>query len=250
MTETKLHGGTSTNPFGGEERIDRINLLDYMQPNSPPEKVLFLRVIQDAASNYLYAFLGRNGTSAEEFFSSWQYFFKVTSINKINWNHRRTLKNSYIHHDEKVTKNHYLTDSELRLMCFDQHYDLSGLADYIAIDRFRVGLKEKRRSILSTNWPQVQTYIDILYQRELSQIAEGQQVPLQVWDADLLTVLTDPPTPLHLANAIYVSNKLKRGRKARAKKKLGAGKYSQIIQNLKSNSLPILDNDWGPLSLL
>ncbi len=201
----------SANPFGGEDRIDRINLLEFLEPNCPPDKVLFSCIIQDAASNYLYAFLGKNGTSAEEFFSAWQYFFKVESTNRESWDHNRTVKISYSHRGQKIVENRYLTDNELQLMCFDKHYDMSGLSTYMHIEKFRKGLKDKRRRILSDNWEQVQAYVSSLYQHELSQIADGQQVPLQIWSAEnLLSILIDPPTPQHLANAIYVPNRLKR----------------------------------------
>lgn len=254
MTDTLIgpwsRGGMSANPFGGEERIDRINLLEFLEPNAPPEKVLYCCIIQDAASNYLYAFLGKNGTSAEEFFSAWQYFFKVESTKRVTWDHHRTIKHSYLYRSQKVTEHRYLTDSELQMMCFDKHYDASGLSNYMDIGKFRAGLKAKRRQILSTNWEQIQNYVDRLYQHEFSQITDGQQVPLQVWSGNLLEVLIDPPTPMHLANAIYVSTKLKRSRRSRAQRQLGLGIYAKLVERLEGTNLPTLGNDWGPLSEL
>lgn len=254
MSETVTpftRGGMCSNPFGGEDRIDRINLLEFLQPNTPPEKVLFSCVIQDAASNYLYAFLGKNGTSVEEFFSAWQYFFKVTSANKVSWDHNRTIKLSYNRRGQRVVESRYLTDSELQLMCFDQHYEMSGLSDHMHIDKFRAKLKEKRHKILSNNWEQVQAYVNSLYQHELSQIADRQQVPLQIWSSeDLLSILIDPPTPLHLANTIYVSNKLKRPRRSRANRQLSAGIYAKLVERLEGSTLQDLDPNWGPLAAL
>lgn len=250
MSEPFSRGGMCSNPFGGEERIDRINLLEYLEPNAAPDKVLFARIIQDAASNYLYAFLGKNGTSAEEFFAAWQYFFKVSSDNRSSWDHHRTIKNTFTRQGQKVIEDRYLLDSELQLMCFDKHYDLSGLADYMHIDRFRSNLKIKRRRILTSNWEQVQNYVHALYQRELSHIADGQQVPLQVWHEDLLTLLVDPSSPHNLANAIYVPNKLKRPRRSRAQRPLGTSVYSKLVERLEGNKIPPLEGDWGPLSVL
>jgi hypothetical protein len=103
-------------------------------------------------------------------------------------------------------------------MCFDKHFEMSGMSSLIHIDKFRAGLKKKRREILTTNWDQVKAYIEALYQHELSQIADGQQVPLQVWGAELMEVLIDPPTPCHLAGILYVPSKLKKFRTARAKR--------------------------------
>jgi hypothetical protein len=253
MAETKLiltHDGSDKNPFGGESRVDRINLMEFMQPNAPPEKVLYLRIIQDAVSNYLYAFLGKNGTSAEEFFAAWQYFFKVKSTNRTSWDHNRTIKKLYTNLGQHIIESHYLTDSELQMMCFDKHYDFSGLAELMFIDNFRARLKEKRQRILNDNWMQVIGYVNTLYQNELSQIANGQQIPLQVWDEDLLTILTDPKNPLHLASTIYVPNKLKRIRKPRNRKIVSIGIYHNLAEKLITNNFPPLEEDWGPLSMI
>lgn len=242
-------GGMCSNPFGGEDRIDRINLQEFLEPNAPAEKVLYASIIQDAVSNYLYAFLGKNGTSAEEFFAAWRYFFKVSSGDKLSWGKNRIIKQSYSVRGEKVTKDRYLIDDEMELMCFDKHFEMSGLESHMHIDRFRAKLKAKRRKILTENWTQVETYIKALYARELSMIAEGQQVPFQVWDGDLLEILVDPPSPLHLANVIYVSNKLKRPRRAKLQKQLKSGQFHKLAEKL-STTIPSAKGDWGPLSSL
>lgn len=245
-------GGMCANPFGGEDRIDRINLLEYLEPNAPAEKVLYSCIIQDAASNYLYAFLGKNGTSTEEFFSAWQYFFRISSTNNKSWNkpQNKTIKLSYVYRGNKVIENRPLTDDEIKLMCFDKHYDLSGLSEHMHIDKFRAKLQAKRRKILIDNWEQVQTYIKALYQHELKEIADGQQVPLQIWDGDLLSILIDPPTPMHLASVIYVPNRLKRSRRQRAKDKAKEGAYAELAKKLQSNRQQQTPADWGPLSQL
>lgn len=244
-------GGMCKNPFGGEDRIDRINLLEYLEPNAAPTKVLFLSVIQDAASNYLYAFLGKNGTSAEEFFSAHQYFFKVESKKRESWDHHRKITLSYQSKGEKVNEVRHLTDSELQFMCFDWHYSLSGLDQYMSIDKFREGLKTKRRRILTQNWEQVHTYVNSLYQHELASITEGSQVPLRVWGADdLLDTLVDPATPLQLANAIYVPLKLKRPRRSVRPKEASISANAKLEERIIRNELPNLGSDWGPLAAL
>lgn len=240
--ETISRGGMCSNPFGGEDRIDRINLLDFLEPNCSGDKVLYSCIIQDAASNYLYAFLGKNGTSAEEFFAAWQYFFKVESTNRVSWDHHRTIRQSFIQRGEKISRSLYLDDNDLKTMCFDRHYEMSGLSKYMHIDKFREGLKARRSKIVTDNLEQIQGYINSLYQHELSQISDGQQVPLQVWNEDLIKVLVDPPSPLHLASIIYVPNKLKRSHKPRTRRQSRQVKMVEVI--------PPLGNDWGPLASL
>ena len=233
-----------------DERIDRINLMDYLPANSPPEKVLFARIIQDAASHYLFAFLEKNGTSAEEFFAAYQYFFKVVSTDMESWNHHRTIKNSFTQRGQKVVDNRYLNDNEMKLMCFDKHYDLSGLSDYLHIDRFRNKLKERRRAIISRpeNWEHIKTYVKSLYQRELSLIVSGNQVPLQVWNEDLLQLLVDPPTPYHLATAIFVPTTAKRQKRRRRARPQVDSPGIKIAEKLANT--PPLEENWGPLSTL
>lgn len=239
-------GGMCANPFGGEDCINRIDLLDLMGADDDPEKILYCCVIQDAASNYLYAFLGKNGTSAEEFFAAWQYFFKVKSSDRASWDHHRNIKHIYNRRGKRVVESHYLTDSELELMCFDKQYEMSGLAEYLHIDRFRSQLKEKREKILKNNWDQVVAYVKALYDRELSELAYGQQVPLRIWEADLLPLLIDPVKPEQLAHAIYIPSRLKRSRKARVKK-AGDGKYIELVRKISKRQVESLPSNWGPL---
>lgn len=243
-------GGMCANPFGGEDRIDRINLLEYLEPNASPSKVLFLNVIQDAASNYLYAFLGKNGTSAEEFFYAHQYFFEVESKKREDWDHHRNIKIIYTHQGKKVVENRYLQDSELQFMCFDWHFVLSGLEAFMDINKFLEGLKTKRRRILTQNWQQVQTYVESLYQHEVELITDGNQVPLRVWNEELLEILIDPPTPLHLANAIYVPLRLKRPRRTARPKVPSVSANVKLAERIRNNDIPNLGSDWGPLALL
>jgi hypothetical protein len=247
---TNARGGMCQNPFGHETRIDRINLLEFLEPNKSAHKVLYSCIIQDAVSNYLYAFLGKNGTSTEEFFAAWQYFFKIISTDKAGWDHNRIIKQRYTNRGQKITNTHYLTDNELKLMCFDKHYEYSGLSNHMNINRFRAGLKTKRRKILTENWEQVTTYINQLYQYELNQIADKQQIPLQVWNDELLTVLIDPPSPLHLANVIYVQSKLKRTKKPHTVKTPSVGVYHLLVDKIINNKLSPLGDNWGPLAEL
>lgn len=91
MANLPARGGMSANPFGGEDRIDKIPFEAYLRPGIPPETVVFVKTIADAASNYLYFGLGKNGTTAEEFYYSYRYFFVVTSTNKGTYERARTV---------------------------------------------------------------------------------------------------------------------------------------------------------------
>lgn len=233
-----------------EERLDRVNLLDYVESHIPTDKILFSRIIQDAANNYLYAITDKGCPSIEEFFSAWQYLFNITSNNKRSWEKSRSIKISYDYRGNKITENRYLEDTTLKLMCFDKHYELSGLSEYMDIDKFRKGLRSKREQILKDRWEHVVTKIKALHDKELGQITDGKQLPLPLWNEDLLTTLTYPSSPESLANAVYVSKKLKSTSKRRSNKKTNQGKYSKLVSTIEHNSFEKLKDNWGPLASL
>jgi hypothetical protein len=78
-------GGMAKNPFGGRPRLDRLEFMDCLEQNAPVEKVIFLQTITDAVHNYLFSFLGRNGTSPEEFAYACQYLFQVRASDPSTW---------------------------------------------------------------------------------------------------------------------------------------------------------------------
>jgi len=230
-----------------EERLDKINLLEYLESHIPTDKVLYSRIIQDAVASYLNAFVTKSYISVDEFFSSWKYLFKIVSTDKKTWDFNRTIRSSHISNGLKVIERRYLEDEELKLMCFDKHYEFSGLAKYMYIDKFRSSLKDKRTKLLNDNWNQVEKYINGLYQKELNQVADNRQLPLQLWNNNLLSTLVDPPSPIHLASVVYIPKKLKKEVKARTNKQTSS-KHSKLIERIKSNDFQPISNNWGPLA--
>jgi hypothetical protein len=207
-----------------DERIDRINLLELRRADQPPEGVLYLCIIQDAVISYLYSFLSKNEANADAFYSAWRYFFETTSTNPATWNANRAIRHSSAcRGDESIT--HYLVNSEMELMCFDRHYDMSGLSEYMHISKFREKLKAKRRKIVTNGWPKIESFINNTYQRELSQIVDGQQVPFRVWSDSIQELLVDPIDPRCLAGAMYIPSKLKKTKKHHSRKVKKAAKY-------------------------
>jgi hypothetical protein len=168
----ETRGGMSKNSFGGRKRLDHLDLMKFRLPNSTPEQMLYLATIQDAAHNYLFYGLGRNGTSLEEFWSSYRYFFIIKR--------------------KDIAK-------ELKPYAFDSHYEESGLSQYLTIDNFVSYLKNTRRAILRENKEQVKTYIATV-QRKLRR--EARLTGPIVTDKKLFNTLT-VPTVRSLSNLIY-----------------------------------------------
>ena len=86
MTEqvkTSNRGGMAKNSFGGHTRLDKCNLqgpsmlgsqLFDVMSGVEPERVLWVQTILDSCNNYLFYGLGRNGTSAEEFWFACEFW--------------------------------------------------------------------------------------------------------------------------------------------------------------------------------
>lgn len=227
-----------------ETRIDKINLLEFLEPGQPAAKVLYANIIQDAVYQYLYAFVDKNNISPDQFYCAWRYLFYVTSEAPNTWSSRRNIKQSYTKKNQHLTKIHHLTDDEFINMCFDRHYDYSSLSNHMHIEKFRAGLKLKRLQILKDNWTSVTSNIDGIYNQELKDIKHGRQVPFRLWTNNVQSILVDPPTPYQLAGLLYVPKKIKKKHKFKVRKEQVSNNvgYEQAIANIQS--VP----DWGPLS--
>jgi hypothetical protein len=70
-------GGMCSNPFGGRMRLDRLNLMELLNPGDPSEKALFLQTMTDAIHNYMFFGLGRNGPQQKEFAFACEYLFRI-----------------------------------------------------------------------------------------------------------------------------------------------------------------------------
>jgi len=77
-------GGMSANAFGGHTRLDKCDLMgpsllgeiEYdVTSDVVPERTLWLTTIKDSCDNYLMWGLGRNGTSAPEFWYAAEFLF-------------------------------------------------------------------------------------------------------------------------------------------------------------------------------
>lgn len=186
-------GGMCKRPFGGNVRLDRIDFMDYARGSDDPFKLLYLKVISDAASDFLFFGLGKNGCVAQEFWFAHEYFFQCRSYDPTTYEHSRYLRNSYVDEDLKcrVTKEIALTDNELKLSCFDRHFVTAGLDSFISFDQFLVWLRERRQQILEESKEQVNTYLDLLQATSLRRVPNS-QVPYKLNTLDRFKILTQP----------------------------------------------------------
>ena len=198
-------GGMGKNPFGGATRLDRIDFREFASGTDSPVKLLYLTVISDAASHFLFFGLAKNGTVPDDFWYASEYFFTCKSDCPETWEHARFMRHAYV--DDKTGKRVstvlMLTDDELKQGCFDKHYELAELDREMPIEQFREWLRIRREELLNENREQVNAYIDLLQQTALKEVFGGQQVPFKLTAADRFQVLARPESPEQIAELVY-----------------------------------------------
>src|ERR1017187_6153269 len=118
--------GGSTNPFGGLQRLDQLELegpsvigdkiIDIIS-NISPVRTLLVESFKDALNNYLFYGLGNNGTCATEFWSAIEFLYNVRSYWPETWNKDREIIDTYYEEGKLVEKKIILSDKQLKLMC-------------------------------------------------------------------------------------------------------------------------------------
>lgn len=195
-------GGMSPNSFGGRKRLDHLDLMSYRASATSPEKMLYLATIQDAAHNYLFFGLGRNGTSADEFASACRYFFEIRSTDPNTW-----PKDMVIREAKDLTEPpDTYTKSQVEGMCFDTHLSYAGLSDIISLDMFIKGLQDERRRVLARNWAQAKAYINQIHLKSYQDallIKRTRHFKPALTDEEMLRILVKPKDNRELAMFIY-----------------------------------------------
>lgn len=200
-------GGMDKNPFGGNARLDRIDFMDFASGSDSEFKLMYIKVISDAASDYLYFGLGKNGTVADEFFYATQYFFHCRSNQPETWQHASSMRHAYVDDTtgKRVSTHLVLTNEELRQGCFDRHYEIAELHKVMPFEQFLGWLKMRRAEILEENKVQVNEYIDLLQRVGARDVLGGEQIPFKLTVIDRMQVLTSPESPQQVAELVYYS---------------------------------------------
>jgi hypothetical protein len=194
ISSTRNHNaGFSPNAFGGFNRLDNVDLRPLRSAIASPESVLYLHVIMDAAHNYLfYGLCNNNGTTLEEFFYSYEYFFKVKSGDLERYSECKNVTKEYYEDGHHIVDNVELTLKEYDLMCFDMHIKLSGMK--CSAEQFTTKLKNTRKAILKQNWQQVNKHFNDLN-------ADGDQYRLVF--VDRYKILLEPQSPEELESLLH-----------------------------------------------
>ncbi|RXS95125.1 hypothetical protein [Silvibacterium dinghuense] len=208
----------TSNAFGGHIRIGQLDLAAFKTTDTTPEQLILLSTIADAAHDYVFFGLGRNGTSADEFAGACRYFFEVRLDRPLSYDIRDRIMilPSVTAAGKHVIDRVYLTDQVLLQHMFDTHYSDSGMDRIMSIERFLRMLEEKRRRIITSNWSQVREYVLGLRAKDLKSIEPGRQLALDmetISDDEMIQALVRPKSMAQLANLIYQPHRPARRRR-------------------------------------
>lgn len=200
-------GGMCRNPFGGRTRLDRLDFTGLAK--GCEQKVLYLQTITDAVHNYLFFGLGRNGTTAEEFAYACEYLFHIRASDASTWPADADKLDLFLEGSAGPGKPTVvsvdLTDCQLMAMCFDTHYEFSGLSNHMPMDKFLTWLVRTRTQIITDNAAQVDEYLNYMYSRACQAAKPGHQLPLPMFDRH--ATLIRPSSPADVARLMYLPKK-------------------------------------------
>jgi hypothetical protein len=214
--------------------------MEYASGTDDPYKLLAIRIISDAASNYLYWGFGRNGTTIEKFWEANEYFFRVRSNDPESWKDARYMRKMVIDPvtGKKRFVNEELSDETLKLGCFDRHYELSGLDNLMTLDKFTRWLAIRREELVRENEDQINEYVELLKGVSWEQCIRQQvkqhgiSAPAFLFEtttpAEKMEVLVRPTSPVDVANLVYYNKNRGVPWKARDLRK---GAHSSRVQS-------------------
>jgi hypothetical protein len=196
-------------------KLEELNLLEGAPANYDRSKLPWLMLIKDATYCYQCFGLG-NAITPQEFWEAYCYLFRARSYDPDSWGDR-TRKVVY-YSKKRATKSKKLSDNEMKLLCFDVHYELSGLAEFCKLPEFLDKMKRKRKAL-------VEDYCDELYgfiankQRRCKKAGRGQQLELGLPLPEIERTMTEPSSGYDVAKLFYDRTGMSRPAKLKWKAK-------------------------------
>ena len=193
----RKRGGMSRNAFGGDTRLDKCNLqgpseidgtLVDVASGISAERTIWCEVVKDAVNQFKFFGLGKNGPTADSFWSACKFLFLVRADKPETWMPAKVLRETYYdeHLGRRSSHEQILSDEVLRAGCLDSI--LAHLRFPMTLEAFVRQLKANRRKLLQHNWKQVVSFLDIPD------------------DAYSMEMLVCPTGPVELATLLYVRN--------------------------------------------
>ena len=162
------HRGGSTKHVSDEQHID----FDVIMAGADVEgygkltgeQVLAMRSIAQAHSHYLAWAFGESNTNDESFFEAATYFFAPLTKCELEFGQ-------------------IFSRAAIEFMSLEFQFELSGLGNFMSLDRFRAKLKSQRRKALVEHEAEVRAYLDSRHEPHLRAISHRE---------DMIELLVDP----------------------------------------------------------
>jgi hypothetical protein len=158
--ETKQNNGNQQSEIQvfveAEDTMDLRNTsIDFMtivEPGGDPCKGLYLSIIQDAINDYLWFGIKNKYkvVQVDEFLEAYNYLYISRSTDRTTW----FAISPFLDEPDAVSEVS-LSESQLKLMCFDVHFDLTKLSNRIKMSYLLEFLKEKRAELVEENYPRL-----------------------------------------------------------------------------------------------
>lgn len=163
---------------------------DILNTTKDPEKGLYFSIIRSAVEDYLFfGVKGKHSCDAEEFLSAYNYLFVSRSSDKSTW----LTKESF---DDTI-----VTDEQLKLACFDVHFDLASLGKVIKRPVLLTLLKSKREKCVQENYDFMVKKMN--GNRRAYQLATGKGNKIANFDKSYLSKILVEPTETSVAKLFF-----------------------------------------------
>lgn len=159
----------------------------------PGARTMITELFKGPIDNFLHFGLGKNGTTAEEFYYAVQFLFKVRSDKPETWADSRYMRDVYVDENtgKRTTRVQTLTDEQLVCMTADYLWNLMEMP--ITLDEFTTALLAQRKEILNTNRRQIAEFLAMLNKSSLARtIVRGETIPIKFLEQPVDDILTDP----------------------------------------------------------
>jgi hypothetical protein len=202
-------GQPGSRPAGAAARLDQLLFPAFLREGASPQQIVAIEVITRNVHQYLFFGLAeRNGTNEDLFYEALVYLFDVRRDDPSTWPPERVIKTVVREDNKKTTVEQEITDADIRIGCFETHYEFSGMDRLMPVSTFRLWLQRERRRLVELNREQAEEFLRLKQAREGRKARPGWQLKLRLRGGNPLETLIAPKSPEALAAILYTPKRL------------------------------------------
>jgi hypothetical protein len=188
-------------------RLDKTDelLKEILNGDTDPNFAVFAAPFLKAIHNYKYWALGDNKTTDVKWQDAHDYLFVTRATNPATWGSREMRYTEDLDDGKRITHRLTLSDAEMRVRCFDVHYELLGLDKVLPMESFLRMLQHERETVIKVNRDQVLECLASIRSEEFCRLPYGTQMNLTFTVHDLVKTLTRPDSIRQLEELVLFS---------------------------------------------